>query len=346
MKILMVGLGGSGQRLLRIFSEKVPDKQFYAYRVKRRLFAINPNFSVNQSENIEQKYRITVLNDLDQALAVCPDVTVVTNPTSHHLETAIKAASTGSDLFIEKPISHTLDGLEKLAQIVKKKQLIVFTGYQMRFHPAIQKIQALVSSGKLGQIMFAKLYAGSFLPAWHPYESYKDLYAARQNLGGGVLLTESHEFDYAYWLFGVPKRIYATGGNLGPEPLEVEDTASVVLEYYAKTTDRAFHVHLELCMMQTVPSRGCEIQGTKGSVIWRQEDNCLKIWDQESKQTSVQQFDAFERIEMYRSEIDHFLSCVKTRKSPLINLQDATNSLKMVLAAKNSMKTHQAVMLK
>ena len=56
------------------------------------------------------------------------------------------------------------------------------------------------------------------------------MYAARADLGGGVVLSQIHEFDYLYSLFGLPRRVYAIGGHWSELEIDVEDTASILME--------------------------------------------------------------------------------------------------------------------
>ena len=55
----------------------------------------------------------------------------------------------------------------------------------------------------------------SYLPDYHPLEDYRKGYAARKDLGGGAVLTQIHEIDYLYWLFGdVKKKISSFTGKI------------------------------------------------------------------------------------------------------------------------------------
>ena len=66
----------------------------------------------------------------------------------------------------------------------------------LRFHPQSIKIFNIIKNKKsLGTIYNASINVNSYMPNWHKYENYKDLYASNKNLGGGVILTECHEID-------------------------------------------------------------------------------------------------------------------------------------------------------
>jgi len=77
--------------------------------------------------------------------------------------------------------------------------------YQRRFHPRMKKMREIIVSGGIGKIVNILIEVGSFVPAWHPYEDFRELYACRADLGGGVLLTEIHEVDLCYWFLAYRK---------------------------------------------------------------------------------------------------------------------------------------------
>ena len=179
------------------------------------LFSIDnlPDFSINQEGTLESKYGIKVFDDLDMALDASPDLAVISTPSSMHLECAQLCASKGINIFVEKPFSHNLDGFNDFENLVLEKNLYFFISFQRRFHPYLRKIKKLIDSDKLGKIITANFNVASYVPAWHPYEDYKELYACRADLGGGVLLTEIHELDLCYWYFGLPNYASCVGGN-------------------------------------------------------------------------------------------------------------------------------------
>ena len=88
-RILFIGLGGAGQRHLRLFKEVLLGEavEFIAYRSIRKTPLLNPDFSINQEEeSIESFYGIKVYTDLDNALNTEPDLAVISTPTSTHME--------------------------------------------------------------------------------------------------------------------------------------------------------------------------------------------------------------------------------------------------------------------
>ena len=111
-------------------------------------------------------------------------------------------------------MSPTLEGMDNLVDAVAANHLIVAVGCQLRFHPALELFKKHLDEESVGPVLAVRAEVGEYLPGWHPYEDYRQSYAARQSMGGGVIFTLIHEIDYLAWLFGVPRRVFAIGGHL------------------------------------------------------------------------------------------------------------------------------------
>ncbi len=343
MKILFVGLGGAGQRHLRILSQILKvDAQLLAYRTRALPHIITKSFEIDNSQTLEEKYKLKSFFDLDLAINEKPDIAIISNPTSNHASIAMKLAQANCNLFVEKPLSHNLENISSLLSISKQKSLITYVGYQMRFHPCIRFMHEKLKSGALGKIISANSQVFSYLPLWHPYEDYKKLYAAKEDLGGGVVLTESHELDYAYWFFGMPQKIFASGGTYGDLDIDSEDTASIILQYKSPTP---FDVSIQMSFAQNPPSRSCHVNGTKGSLVW-DGSNKVKYFDSEKNCWSEEVFDGFERDQMFIDQLKHFLMAVEKNQKPLIDFQEGVASLSLALLIKESIKTGKVVVVR
>ena len=121
-------------------------------------------------------------------------------PTAYHMDPALALAGRGLHLFVEKPVSHTLDRIPELLDLVEQKKLIAMTGFCMRFFQPLQKAKELLTAGRAGRLVTARSFTGVYLPDWHPYEDYRSFYMAKKDQGGGVLLDECHAFDWMQWL--------------------------------------------------------------------------------------------------------------------------------------------------
>ena len=344
MKVLMVGLGAIGQRHLRNLASLLGDQvEFIAYRTRRLPMVLTDRMEVEPGADLETKYGIRSYLDLDEALAQKPEVAFICNPSGLHIPAALRAARAGCHLFIEKPLSDSLEGLPELAAVVEKKQLVAYVGYQLRFHPCLKKVKSLLGQGAIGRIMAVRAEVGEYLPGWHTYEDYRQSYAARKDLGGGTLLSQIHEMDYLYWLFGLPQRIFTLGGHLSRLEVDVEDLSSTLMETFVD--GRLIPIHLQQDYVQRPPVRTCQIVGDNGKIHLDLAGLTVRRYDGEGRLAEEAAFPDFQRNQLFIDQLNHFLACVRGGESPLVGLMDGAQSLRMALAAKESLATGRIVEL-
>jgi predicted dehydrogenase len=342
VKVLFVGLGGIGQRHLRNLRTLLGDKvEVLAYRVRRLEHVVTDQLGLEAGANVEDKYAVRVVDDLDACLAERPDAVFVCNPTSLHVPVALKAARAGCHLFIEKPLAHSCEGVDELLDLVERRRLVGLVGYQMRFHPCFRRLQALLREGAVGRVLAVRVEIGEYLPGWHPYEDYRQMYAARSHLGGGVILSQIHELDYLYALFGRPRRVFCLGGHLSSLEIDVEDVASVLMEH--EVDGRKVPVHLHQDYVQRPPSRTCEVIGDAGKILVDFRALTVQVFDGRGQPLETRAFENFQRNQLFLDEMSHFLACVRGEQTPVVSVRDGAQSLRMALAAKHSMTSGQVV---
>jgi len=285
------------------------------------------------------KKRVKVYSTLKQCLKEKPDMGIVSNETSLHVQTAIKLAKEGLDLFLEKPLSSSLKDVKKLHTIVKKKKLIIQMGCNLRFHPCIKKIKNMIDQQKIGKIISAQVQTCSYLPDYHPWENYRRGYAARKDLGGGIILTQIHEIDYMYWLFQEVENVISMSGKFSDLDVNVEDYAASLLRFKNKIIGE-----LHMDYFQRPDFKSCQIRGTKGEIYWDSDNNCVNIYDMNKKRWKTElEVKNYQRNFSYVEELKHFLKCVKQKKETINDLEQGIDTLKIALAIKKASKLMKAV---
>jgi predicted dehydrogenase len=342
VKALIVGLGGIGQRHTRNLRTLLGDTvDIIAYRVRRQTHVVTPALGVETDRNVEKEYRIRTFSDLDEALAQKPDVAFICNPSSFHVSVATACLEAQCDIFVEKPLSDSMREIDVLIRAAEERKAVVMVGYQLRFHPCVRALTEIVKSRILGNLLAVRATVGEYLPNWHPYEDYRQMYASRAELGGGVILSQIHEFDYLYSLFGVPARVFALGGHWSDLEVDVEDTATMLME--CGFAGRSLPVQVHQDYLQSPPSRQCEVIGDQGRALMDLYKLTVTRFKRGSANPEQQTFDGFERNQLFLDELKHFLDCVKSRNRPVVDLHDGLQSLRMALAAKESILRGQAV---
>src|SRR5438132_13886048 len=108
-------------------------------------------FDVRDDRRAEVKARfgIPVLGKLEEAWEAGADVALITVPTRLHVPLALEAAGHGCHLFVEKPLSDGLDGIDRLLATVRERNLITLVGCNMRFHPGLVQVKKLLEKGAI-----------------------------------------------------------------------------------------------------------------------------------------------------------------------------------------------------
>ena len=332
-KILFIGLGGAGQRHLRVFYDLLPSTtEFYAFRSKKTTPLLNSDFSVNENKTIQEKYNLTIFDSIEEAFSIYPDLTIISTPTSLHLDPMLNALKINSAIFVEKPWSNDIANFKKFSNSVLLNKTPFHISFQKRFNPKFHEIFLLIKNGQIGKILTATFNVFSNVRVWHPYENWKDLYAVNSKLGGGVLLTEIHEIDLAYWFFGLPKEVFCNGGNMSEEVLDIEDTVNIILIY------ENFSIHINLCFMHKKQSRNFNIAGSRGDVSWSDSKDELKIEFFNNETESKNDDLVVLNDDMFYNQARKFLGDWDENDT-IKSLNAASSSLAIVEAAKKSMNS-------
>ena len=190
MKFLIAGLGSIGRRHFRNLIA-LGQKDILLLRTRK---ATLPE---------DELAGYPVETDIREALGKhMPDAVTVANPTSLHLDIAIPAAEAGWAILLEKPVSHSLERLDILEKTAAQSGSKILVGFQFRYHPTLNRARELIRSNAIGRILTVHAHWGEYLPQCHPWEDYRRSYAARRELGGGVIVTLAHPLDYLRSLLG------------------------------------------------------------------------------------------------------------------------------------------------
>jgi len=310
LKILIIGFGSIGQRHYQNL-KKLGYKDIYV-------------FDVDQIRIKNQGLRI---KKIDEKSLKDFDVVFVCTPNHLHLKYAILAAKAACHLFIEKPLSHSLNELNPLIKICQKNQLITMVGCNLRFNPAVQFIKKYLETGKLGKIYAIHHEFGYYLPYWRPKQDYRKNYAVKRAWGGGIILDDIHEFDLLFWLsnFSEVKKAKFIYDKISNLQIETEDICVAAFQFKNGAIGS-----IRCDYLQQVPSRNLKVIGGKGNLEF--DFNTNEVWFKNNKKS--QKLFKVKRgndNHDYASEIKYFLACVKNKKQTFNNLNFAVKTLAICL---------------
>ena len=164
------------------------------------------------------------------------DMVFITNPTSLHLEAALKFRPHTKSLFIEKPV---FNGYEIDDAIIKKlDEIPSYVACPLHYNPVLQYVKQNID---LSKVISVRAMSSSYLPDWRPGQDYRQTYSAHSDLGGGVDIDLIHEWDYLTWIFGMPTQCLGIAGTFSNLEIDSNDTAL----YIAKNDKMTFELHLD-----------------------------------------------------------------------------------------------------
>jgi predicted dehydrogenase len=307
-KVLILGLGSIGKRhagiLLKYFECEV-----YAFRSGRRSGPCDPRIR-----------EVFAWSDVER---LRPDIAFITNPTSLHIDTAIRCAELGMHLFIEKPLSHNLAGIDRLESICRRNRLTCYTAYCLRFHPVIKKMRFLARGKK---IYHARVVCSSYLPDWRPGQDYRKGYSVFRAKGGGALLDLSHEFDYIQYILGIIKKIEGITGRASALTRDACDFADALL-----TMGSGAHVNIHVNFFSRINERSVRIDFDGGSIRGDLLKGRVDFLFRGKRRVFI--FDV-DRDRYIREEICYFFDNIGN-KAIMNSLGESKRFLKKILELKN-----------
>lgn len=317
-RILIVGLGSIGGRHLRLARELLPNADIRVLR--------------HQTANQVPKFSNGCYYSIKEAVKFAPQIAVVASPATFHVATAQVLADAGVHLLIEKPLSISSDGIAQLLETCKKNDVVLLTGYNLRFLPSLQHFRDLLGEQVIGKVISVRCEIGQHLPTWRPNKDYRQGVSAQRKLGGGALLELSHELDYLRWIFGEVDWVKATLSRQSSLEIDVEDTVHLTLGFACHQLIGA--VNLDFIRHDT--TRLCIAIGEKGSLCWNGLTGGVALYEVGAKGWSELFSHPHQKDDSYLAEWQSFIACVTKHKKPLITGEDGLKVVEIIEAARTS----------
>ncbi len=237
MNVLIIGLGSIAKKHIDALNQI--DKTI-------KIFALRSH------KTSESYLNITNLFDLNQIKNLSIDFIIISSPTFKHVDNIESLIEFNIPLFIEKPLFHTLEVNDVLNKI-KKQNIKTYVACNLRFLDCLKFAKDYIVGKRINEV---NIYCGSYLPDWRPERDYKMTYSANKEQGGGVHIDLIHEIDYAYWLFGKPKKthkLFSSKSSLDINSFDYANyildydnfNANIVLNYFRKDSKRTLEILLE-----------------------------------------------------------------------------------------------------
>jgi predicted dehydrogenase len=282
---------------------------------------------------------------------VRPDGVIIATPNQAHVANGLEAVAAGVPALIEKPIADDIAAGEKLIDAAEAAGVPLLVGHHRRHNPMIQKAKAIIDSGELGRILVANAMFWLFKP-----DDYFDIDWRRQAGAGPVFLNLIHDIDTLRYLFGDIVAVQARDSSAVRGNV-VEETAVILMEFasgllptasvsdavvapwsWEMTTGEnpAYPKTEEACYL---------IGGSHGSL----SIPSLDVWKNGTKRSWWEPFEkrrvAVQAEDPLALQIRQFCKVIRDEEAPLVSGLEGLNTLKAILAVKQSAASGERIIL-
>lgn len=250
------------------------------------------------------------------------DAIVMALPPQYHADLSVRAAESGKDLLVEKPIALTVPDAERAVQAAKDNGRVFMVGHVLRFHPAFETLKGLIDKGELGEVR----------------------YIHSHRLGLGKFHTEND----ALWDLA-PHDLSMILAITGTEPIEVRGEGAALLDNLSDFAHlhmrfpNGLRSHLFTSRLNPYRERRLTVVGTKAMAVfddvepWERKLAVYRhaVW-QDSGQwaftTNEPSYVAVAQGMPLTRELEHFIHCIETRAEPRTSGEEAIRVLRILTA--------------
>lgn len=210
--VLIVGCGSIGERHLRCFQQT------------GRASVAACDTSAALRDRMAATYGVPTF--ADAAAAIAPgrfDVVVVCTPAPLHIPLALAALNAGSHVLIEKPLSHSLAGLEDLFAARQRTHRQVAVAYVYHVFPFLTAAAEFIRRGEFGPVLHATATSGQAFHLLRPAYA-QTYYRDRATGGGGIQDALTHMANWMESVLGPTDSLLCDCAHLALPAVDVEDT--------------------------------------------------------------------------------------------------------------------------
>jgi predicted dehydrogenase len=290
-----------------------------------------------QSEALARRYNAKSFADYPELLDRV-DIVDICVPTSLHRSLVLPAAAAHRHVVCEKPIALTLEDAEAMIQACNQAGVRLFVGMVLRFFPQYRLAKQLVANGQVGDLGVIRLKRVTYPP-----EKLGDNWYIDESRSGGMIVDLMiHDFDYARWLAGDVQRVYARKGQSRAGPAQY---AQVILRFAGGPMAL---VEGGWANPQGVFRTAIDISGADGLIEWDSDQlpTVRTFFPQTSRETAEVGLPVAGLTEdPYTAEIRHAYQAIQSGTPFDVTAEDALQSLRIALSAKESIATGRPVTL-
>lgn len=313
-KVLVIGVGSIGERHLRCFQQ--------TERCELSFVEINDALQQTMAE----RYGVKGFSSLDEAITQRPDVAVVCTPAHLHVPMATRLAEAGIHLLIEKPLSTSLDGIERLRETIERRGVACSVAYVYRAHPVLTAMREALVSGRFGRPLQLIAVSGQHFPTYRP--AYREIYYKDRATGGGAIQDAlTHVINAGQWLLGSVTRLVADAAHQQLEGVLVEDTVHLLARHGDVLASYSLNQH------QAPNENTISVVCERGTVRFESHENRWRWMTNPGDEWHDELHPPLERDALFVAQANQFLDAVEGKRPVACSLDEGLQTLRVNLAA-------------
>ena len=272
--------------------------------------------------------------DYREVLGKDIDAVIIASPDHWHVRMAVDALAAGKDVYLEKPVTHTLEEGATLTRAVRSSKQILQCGMQQRSWTHFRDAVNMIQGGSLGRVTQVRTfwwqnYQRNWAPKpideqaldwkmWlgsapeQPFSDEKFNHWRRYwNFGGGAMTDLfTHWIDVAHWAMKAdqPREAVMLADKLWFDQWDCPDTIQAAFRY------PGFDVVYEGMMSSSIDDGGLEFRGTEATLKINREGFAVYREGVEKGLNPVLTEHSFRDGTI--THMENFFECIKTRKDP------------------------------
>ena len=326
--MLRVGVIGSGGRMgdLLNAADKAGNYQ---------IAAVSDVYGPRRDATKERsKGTATIHADYRELLEQRLDAVIIASPDHWHVRMAVDAIASGKDVYLEKPVTHTIEEGATLTHAVRSSKQILQCGMQQRSWSLFRDAVDLIQGGSLGRVPQVRTYWWQNYLAWRerkavdvqaldwkqwlggaPEQAFSEekFYRWRWfwNFGGGAMTDLfTHWIDVVHWAMksDQPKDAQILADKSIFEQWDCPDTVQAAFRY------PGFDVVYEGMMASSIDDGGLDFRGTEATLKLNRSGFGVYHEGVSGRENPVVKADSFRDGTI--DHVENFFDCVRSRKEP------------------------------
>ncbi|HET7118245.1 MAG TPA: Gfo/Idh/MocA family oxidoreductase [Hanamia sp.] len=319
--VLVVGLGSIGQRHARLLSERQDVELHICYKVE--------DYRAQTIASIDGR-KITEYADFTIALKNHPDIIFICVPNQFHVSVGLEAIKSGADIFVEKPISDSIESARKLVAAAESEKRFMQVGYMLRLDEGLRKMKELVEKGSLGNLIGGRAMIGTYITLLNAKNQDRIKYP------NSLIVDYTHEIDFIRWFFGEVADIKAMGAQLGN--LDMRPQPNIFQMILKMKSGALVQVHMDY--IQYPQRRIFEIYGDRGTLSYDFMTGEIRhfSFQKEHRWEDISVLPITDRWDgLFRAEHEMVFSRRNSGLAPIVSGQDGLRALEIAEMAITAM---------